>query len=64
MYDSFIPGGCYRSLKSRIAELYYYTTSDDILDELKNDIQEAYDDGEISGTQYDNLIGELQNLEV
>jgi len=61
MYDNYISERKFRKFKSDISQLYY-VTNDINVPELITDIQMAYCDGEISSTQYDNLIGELNSL--
>lgn len=61
MYDHYIGEYDFWSLKSRVSQLWYAIHDEDV-DKLQESIQRAYRDGDISGSQYDNLIGELLEL--
>lgn len=61
MYDSHIGAKTFFKLKGRISQLYYAVNDEDPTDILES-IAEEYKYGEISSTQYDNLIGEMLEL--
>lgn len=61
MYDSYIGQKVYRKLKARVEQLWYAADGEDAED-VMDAIQDALKDDEISGTQYDNLVGELQEM--
>ncbi len=59
MYDSFIFGREYRDLKDYISDIYNGDVKDYDLEELSNYIHELYENGEISSSQYDDLMSEI-----
>ena len=63
MYDSHIVGGNFRYYKSILNELYQGYSEEDI-DEIVEKIQEDYDEGNLSSSQYDNLMSLVQDIEV
>lgn len=63
MYDSHIVGGNFRYYKSILNELYQGYSEEDI-DEIVEKIQEDYEEGNLSSSQYDNLMSLVQDIEV
>ena len=63
MYDSHIVGGNFRYYKGILNELYQGYSEEDI-DEIVEKIQEDYDEGNLSSSQYDNLMSLVQDIEV
>ena len=63
MYDSHIVGGNFRYYKGILNELYQGYSEEDI-DEIIEKIQEDYDEGNLSSSQYDNLMSLVQDIEV
>lgn len=61
MYDNNIGKKIFFRLKGRINQLYYAVNDEDPED-VPQSIVEEYKFGEISSTQYDNLIGEMLEL--
>ena len=63
MYDSHIVGGNFRYYKSILNELYQGYSEEDI-DEIVEKIQEDYEEGNLSSSQYDILMSIVQDIEV
>ena len=63
MYDSHIVDGNFRYCKGILNELYQGYGEEDI-DEIVEKIQEEYDEGNLSSSQYDNLMSLVQDIEV
>lgn len=63
MYDSHIVGGNFRYYKDILNELYQGYGEEDI-DEIVENIQEDYEEGNLSSSQYDNLMSLVQDIEV
>ena len=63
MYDSHIVGGNFRYYKGILNELYQGYGEEDI-DEIAEKIQEDYEEGNLSSSQYDNLMSLVQDIEV
>ena len=63
MYDSHIVGGNFRYYKGILNEMYQGYGEEDI-DEIVEKIQEDYDEGNLSSSQYDNLMSLIQDIEV
>ena len=63
MYDSHIVGGKFRYYKGILNELYQGYGEEDI-DEIVEKIQEDYEEGNLSSSQYDNLMSLVQDIEV
>ena len=61
MYDSHIVGGNFRYYKGILNELYQGYSEEDI-DEIVEKIQEDYDEGNLSSSQYDNLMSLVQDI--
>ena len=63
MYDSHIVGGNFRYYKGILNELYQGYGEEDIY-EIAEKIQEDYEEGNLSSSQYDNLMSLVQDIEV
>lgn len=63
MYDSHIVDGNFRYYKGILNELYQGYSEEDI-DEIVEKIQEDYEEGNLSSSQYDNLLSIVQDIEV
>lgn len=63
MYDGHIYCREYRDLKDYIVDILNGEITDYDLDKLSDHIQELYDNGEMQATQYDDLMGYIQELE-
>ena len=63
MYDSHIVGGNFRYYKGILNEMYQGYSEEDI-DEIVEKIQEDYEEGNLSSSQYDNLMSIVQDIEV
>ena len=63
MYDSHIVGGNFRYYKGILNELYQGYSEEDI-DEIVEKIQEDYEEGNLTSSQYDNLMSLVQDIEV
>lgn len=61
MYDQYIRDGKFGELKGNLNNLINGASDEDI-DEIAERIQEAYDNNQLSGTQYDNLMSLVQDL--
>jgi hypothetical protein len=61
MYDQYIRGGKFGELKGSLNNLINGASDEDI-DEIAERIQEAHDNNQLSGTQYDNLMSLVQDL--
>lgn len=62
MYDGHIYCKEYKELKDYIVDILNDEIEDYDVDELANHIQELYDSGEMPSTQYDDLMGYVQDL--
>lgn len=62
MYDSHIYCPEYKNLKVKIVDIMNGDDDTDI-DEIADQIQALYDDGELTSTQYDDLMGYIQDLQ-
>ena len=60
MYDSYIDAHKYHCLRSKVSAWVNGNASVSLGD-LMQEIEDAYNDGEISGSAYDNLIGILED---
>ena len=63
MYDSNIVDGNFRYYKGILNELYQGYGEEDI-DEIVEKIQEDYEEGNLSSSQYDNLMSLVQDIAV
>ena len=61
MYDSHIVDGNFRYYKGILNELYQGYGEEDI-DEIVENIQEDYEEGNLSSSQYDNLMSLVQDI--
>lgn len=57
----YIRGGKFCELKGILNNVINGVSDEDV-DEIAERIQEAYDNEQLSGTQYDNLMGLVQDL--
>ena len=62
MYDSFLYSREYKLLKDKIADILHGDDTTTDVQELADHIQQIYDDGELSSTQYDDLMSYLQEM--
>ncbi len=62
MYDSHIYCREYKDLKDYIVDIVNGEVEEYNVEELANYIQELYDSGEMSSSQYDDLMGYVQDL--
>ena len=60
MYDSHIFCPDYKTLKNRIADIINGEEGD--IDEIAEQVQELYDDGKMSSTQYDELLRYIETI--
>ena len=63
MYDSHINNGKFRFYKRILNEMYQGYGEEDIY-EIAEKIQEDYEEGNLSSSQYDNLMSLVQDIEV
>ena len=63
MYDSHIFCKEYKDLKDQIVVIVNGDTEDYDIDALAEHIQELYDNGEMSSSQYDDLMSYIQDLQ-
>ena len=63
MYDGHVYCREYRDLKDYVVDILNGEITDYDLDKLSDHIQELYDNGEMQATQYDDLMGYIQELE-
>lgn len=63
MYDGHIYSREYKDLKDQIVDILNGETEDYDVEALADHIQELYEDGEMSATQYDDLMRYIQDLE-
>ena len=64
MYDGHIYCREYKELKDYIVDIVNGDVEDYDLEDLSDRIQELYDDGEMSSTQYDDLMRYIQEIEL
>lgn len=62
MYDNHLYCPEYKRLKDKIVDIINGGDDTDI-DEIAGQIQELYDDGELTSTQYDDLMNYVQDLQ-
>ena len=62
MYDGHIYCEEYKELKDYIADIINGEIDDYDIEELENHIQELYDEGKMSSSQYDDLMGYVQDM--
>ena len=63
MYDSHVDDDKFRFYKGILNEIYQGDSEEDI-DEITEKIQEDYEKGGLSSSQYDNLMSLIQDIEV
>ena len=63
MYDSHILQRNTGDLKDQIVDIVNGDTEDYDIDALAEHIQELYDNGEMSSSQYDDLMSYIQDLQ-
>lgn len=61
MYDSHVNNGKFRFYKGILNEMYQGYGEEDI-DEIAEKIQEDYEEGKLSSSQYDNLMSLVQDI--
>lgn len=62
LYDSHIYCREYKELKDYIVDILNGEIEEYDIEELAKHIQELYDSGEMSSSQYDDLMGYVQDL--
>ena len=62
MYDGHIYCKEYKELKDYIVDIVNGEIGDYDVDALADHIQELYDNGEMSSTQYDDLMSYVQDM--
>lgn len=62
MYDGHIYCKEYKEIKDMIVDILNNDVSDYDIDEIETRIQELYDSGKMSSTQYDDLMGYCMDL--
>ena len=63
MYDSHIYCREHKELKDQIVDIVNGEMEEYDIDELSAHIQALYDDGEMSSSQYDDLMSYIQDLQ-
>lgn len=63
MYDGHIYCREYKELKDQIADIVNGAVEEYDLEALSDHIQDLYDNGEMSSTQYDDLMSYIQDLQ-
>ena len=63
MYDSHADDDKFRFYKGILNEIYQGDSEENI-DEITEKIQEDYERGDLSSSQYDNLMSLIQDIEV
>lgn len=63
MYDGHIYCREYKELKDQIVDIINGEIEDYDINELADHIQELYDNGEMSSTQYDDLMRYVQDMQ-
>lgn len=62
MYDSHIYCEEYKDLKDYIVDILNGDVEDYNIEGLSSHIQDLYDDGKMSSSQYDDLMGYIQDI--
>ena len=62
MYDSHINNGKFRFYKRILNEMYQGYGGEEDIDEIAEKIQEDYEEGKLSSSQYDNLMSLVQDI--
>ena len=64
MYDSHVNNGKFRFYKRILNKMYQGYGGEEDIDEIAEKIQEDYEEGKLSSSQYDNLMSLVQDIEV
>ena len=62
MYDSHVNNGKFRFYKRILNEMYQGYGGEEDIDEIAEKIQENYEEGKLSSSQYDNLMSLVQDI--
>lgn len=62
MYDSHVNNGKFRFYKRILNEMYQGYGGEEDIDEIAEKIQEDYEEGKLSSSQYDNLMSLVQDI--
>ena len=62
MYDSHINNGKFRFYKRILNKMYQGYGGEEDIDEIAEKIQEDYEEGKLSSSQYDNLMSLVQDI--
>ena len=62
MYDNHISSGRFFHYRDILSQIYQGEDTKTNLEELMEEIQADYDSGELSSSQYDNLISLAQDI--
>ena len=63
MYDSHVNNGKFRFYKRILNKMYQgYGEGEEDIDEIAEKIQEDYEEGKLSSSQYDNLMSLVQDI--
>lgn len=62
MYDNYIYCAEYKNLKDKIVDIINGCDDTDI-DEIAEQVQELYDEGKMTSTQYDDLMRYIQDFQ-
>lgn len=62
MYDSHINNGKFRFYKKILNEMYQGYGGEEDIDKIAEKIQEDYEEGKLSSSQYDNLMSLVQDI--
>ena len=62
MYDSHVNNGKFRFYKRILNKMYQGYGGEEDIDEIVEKIQEDYDEGNLSSSQYDNLMSLVQDI--
>ena len=62
MYDSHVNNGKFRFYKRILNKMYQGYGGEEDIDESAEKIQEDYEEGKLSSSQYDNLMSLVQDI--
>ena len=62
MYGSHVNNGKFRFYKRILNEMYQGYGGEEDIDEIAEKIQEDYEEGKLSSSQYDNLMSLVQDI--
>ena len=62
MYDSHVNNGKFRFYKRILNKMYQGYGGEEDIDEIAEKIQEDYEKGKLSSSQYDNLMSLVQDI--